>query len=72
MKPAPGVTVENSSLVVSLGGALGSWFDSIGSSIASVLAQGLLNAKNLLKNMANGAKELFGAIAATGKSSKTG
>lgn len=63
MTLAPGVTVENSSLVTSIGGALGSWFNSIGSSIGSILSQGLLNAKNLLKNMAAGAKELFGAIA---------
>ena len=63
MNPPPGVTVENSSLIVSLGGTLGSWFSSIGSSIGSILAKGLLNAKSLLKNMADGAKELFGAIA---------
>lgn len=63
MNPAPGVTVENSSLVLSLGGTLGSWFGSIGSSIGNVLSQGLLNAKNLLKNMVGGAKELFAAIA---------
>lgn len=63
MNPAPGVTVENSSLIVSLGGTLGSWFSAIGSSIGPILSRGLLNAKNLLKNMIGGAKELFGAIA---------
>jgi len=63
MNPPAGVTVENSSLAISLGLKLGSWFQGIGSQIGSILSRGLLNVKNLLSNMVNGAKELFGAIA---------
>jgi hypothetical protein len=63
MNPPAGVTAENSSLAISLGLPLGSWFGGIGSCIGSILSKGLLNVKNLLSNMANGAKELFGAIA---------
>lgn len=62
MNPA-GVTIENSSLIVSIGGTLGQWFKQIDSSLGNILSRGLLNAKNLLKNMAAGAKEMFGAIA---------
>ena len=57
-----GVTAENSSLAITLGLPLGSWFSGIGSRIGSILSKGLLNVKSLLSNMANGAKELFGAI----------
>jgi hypothetical protein len=72
MNPPAGVTVENSSLAISLGLNLGSWFQGIGSQIGNILSRGLLNVKSLLSNMVNGAKELFGAIAATGTSLKTG
>jgi len=63
MKPESDVTVENSSLAISLGVKLGSWLQGIGSQIGNILSRGLLNVKNLLGNMVNGAKELFGAIA---------
>ena len=63
MNPPAGVTAENSSLAISLGLKLGNWFQGIGSQIGSILSRGLLNVKNLLENMVNGAKELFGAIA---------
>ena len=63
MNPPAGVTAENSSLAISLGLKLGSWFQGIGSQIGGILSRGLLNVKNLLGNMVNGAKELFGAIA---------
>lgn len=63
MNPPAGVTVENSSLAISLGLKLGNWFQSVGSQIGNILSRGLLNVKNLLSNMVNGAKELFGAIA---------
>lgn len=62
MNSPAGVTVENSSLAITLGVKLGNWFQSIGSEIGSILSRGLLNVKNLLGNMVNGAKELFGAI----------
>jgi hypothetical protein len=63
MNPPAGVTAENSSLAISLGLKLGNWFQDIGSQIGNILSRGLLNVKNLLGNMVNGAKELFGAIA---------
>jgi hypothetical protein len=63
MNPPADVTVENSSLAISLGLKLGSWFQGIGSQIGNILSRGLLNVKSLLSNMVNGAKELFGAIA---------
>jgi hypothetical protein len=63
MNPSAGVTVENSSLAISLGLKLGTWFQETGSQIGSILSRGLLNVKNLLGNMVNGAKELFAAIA---------
>lgn len=72
MNPPAGVTVENSSLAISLGLNLGSWFQGIGSQIGNILSRGLLNVKSLLSNMVNGAKELFGSPAATGTSLKTG
>ncbi|MEG4302198.1 hypothetical protein [Microcoleus sp. D3_18a_C4] len=62
MNSPAGVTAENSSLAISLGLKLGNWFQGIGSSIGGILSRGLLNVKNLLGNMVNGAKELFGAI----------
>lgn len=61
--PPAGVTVENSSLAITLGVRLGNWFQSIGSQIGSILSRGLLNVKSLLNNMIGGAKELFSAIA---------
>ncbi|MEG4516498.1 MULTISPECIES: hypothetical protein [unclassified Microcoleus] len=63
MNPPAGVTVENSSLAITLGVKLGTWFQGIGSQIGSILSRGLLNVKSLLSNMVNGAKEMFGAIA---------
>lgn len=63
MNPPAGVTAENSSLAISLCLKLGNWFQGIGSQIGNILSRGLLNVKNLLGNMVNGAKELFGAIA---------
>jgi len=57
-----GVTVENSSLAITLGVKLGNWFQGLGSQIGGILAKGLLNVKNLLGNMINGAKELFSSI----------
>ncbi|MFB8793163.1 MAG: hypothetical protein U7126_02770 [Microcoleus sp.] len=63
MNPQAGVTVENSSLAITLGVKLGSWFQGIGSQIGNILSRGLLNVKSLLSNMVNGTKELFGAIA---------
>ncbi|MBE9164182.1 hypothetical protein [Tychonema sp. LEGE 06208] len=62
MNPPAGVTAENSSLAISLGLKLGNWFQGIGSQIGGILSRGLLNVKNLLGNMVNGAKELFSAI----------
>lgn len=62
MTTTTGVTVENSSLAITLGVNLGNWFSGIGSQIGGILSQGLLNVKNLLGNMVNGAKELFSAI----------
>lgn len=62
MTAITGVTVENSSLAITLGVKLGNWFSGIGSQISGILSQGLLNVKNLLGNMVNGAKELFSAI----------
>lgn len=60
--PPAGVTVENSSLAITLGVRLGNWFSGIGSQIGNILSRGLLNVKSLLSNMVNGAKELFAAI----------
>jgi len=62
MNSPAGVTAENSSLAISLGLKLGNWFQGIGSQMGNILSQGLLNVKNLLGNMVNGAKELFSAI----------
>lgn len=62
MSQPAGVTVENSSLAITLGVKVGKWFSDIGSQIGSILSKGLLNIKNLLGNMVNGAKELFSAI----------
>src|SRR4028118_681115 len=62
MTAIAGVTLDNSSLAITWGVSLGNWFQGIGSQIGSVLSKGLLNVKNLLDNMVNGAKELFSAI----------
>jgi len=63
MTVTTGVTVENSSLAITWGVKLGSWFQGLGSQIGNILSQGLLNVGSLLRNMVGGAKELFGAIA---------
>ena len=62
MTTTTGVTLENSSLAITWGVSLGKWFQGVGSQIGNILSRGLLNVKNLLGNMVNGAKELFGAI----------
>lgn len=58
-----GLTVNDTSLGIKLGLPPGNFFKDIGSSITNWIAKGWVNAKSLLKNMADGAKELFGAIA---------
>jgi hypothetical protein len=63
MTAAIGVTLDNSSLAITWGVNLGNWFQGLDSKIGNILSQGLLNVKNLLGNMVDGAKELFGAIA---------
>lgn len=58
----PGITLNNTSLAVKLGLPLGNFFNDIGSNISAWLAKGLINLKNLAKNMIDGAKELAKAI----------
>jgi hypothetical protein len=57
-----GVTLNNTSLAVKLGLPLGNFFNEIGSKAAAWLAKGLINLKNLARNMIDGAKELGKAI----------
>ncbi|MEG4047815.1 hypothetical protein [Microcoleus sp. Pol17_C1] len=58
----PGITLNNTSLAVKLGLPLGNFFSDIGSSMKAWLDKGLINLKNLAKNMIEGAKELGAAI----------
>ncbi|MEG4497578.1 hypothetical protein QUB05_05595 [Microcoleus sp. F10-C6] len=58
----PGITLNNTSLAVKLGLPLGDFFSDIGSSMKAWLEKGLINLKNLAKNMIEGAKELAKAI----------
>lgn len=57
-----GVTLNNTSLAVKLGLPLGNFFNEIGSTVSAWLAKGLINLKNLARNMIDGAKELGKAI----------
>lgn len=57
-----GITLNNTSLAVKLGLPLGNFFTDIGSSMKAWLEKGLINLKNLAKNMIDGAKELAAAI----------
>lgn len=61
-KEMAGVTLNNTSLAVKLGLPLGEFFSEIGSEAAAWLAKGLINLKNLARNMIDGAKELGKAI----------
>ncbi|MEG4459191.1 hypothetical protein [Microcoleus sp. N9_A1] len=57
-----GITLNNTSLAVKLGLPLGGFFADIGSTMQAWLNKGLINLKNLAKNMLAGAKELGAAI----------
>jgi len=61
-KEVAGVTLNNTSLAVKLGLPLGNFFNEIGSTVSAWLAKGLINLKNLARNMIDGAKELGKAI----------
>jgi hypothetical protein len=61
-KEVAGVTLNNTSLAVKLGLPLGNFFKEIGSTVSAWLAKGLINLKNLARNMIDGAKELGKAI----------
>jgi hypothetical protein len=61
-KEVAGVTLNNTSLAVKLGLPLGNFFNEIGSTVAAWLEKGLINLKNLARNMIDGAKELGKAI----------
>jgi len=61
-KEVAGVTLNNTSLAVKLGLPLGDFFKEIGSTVSAWLAKGLINLKNLARNMIDGAKELGKAI----------
>ncbi|MBD0342285.1 MAG: hypothetical protein ICV61_15825 [Microcoleus sp. Co-bin12] len=61
-KEVAGVTLDNTSLAVKLGLPLGNFFNEIGSTVAAWLEKGLINLKNLARNMIDGAKELGKAI----------
>jgi hypothetical protein len=61
-KEVAGVTLNNTSLAVKLGLPLGNFFNEIGSTVSAWLQKGLINLKNLARNMIDGAKELGKAV----------
>jgi hypothetical protein len=61
-KEVAGVSLNNTSLAVKLGLPLGNFFNEIGSTVSAWLEKGLINLKNLARNMIDGAKELGKAI----------